>query len=294
METQLLLLGVDGGGARCRARLCLFTGETLSGGLAGPVNVRLGLEQGLSEVLNATARCFKNAGLAAENHTVVACLALAGACEAETLSELRSYGHPFKTVVCTTDTHAALVGAHGGEDGGVIIIGTGCLGEAILEGKRHRVGGWGFPVSDEGGGAWIGCEAARRTLWALDGCAEWTPLLERIAGRFESDPHEIARWMSGARPGSFATLAPLVLDAAREDDPLGKELVDAAAKHIERLFERLLALGVRRLALIGSLAKSLEPWLSPETRQQLVAPAAGALAGAVLLARLAALKGCHA
>ncbi len=294
MSTELLLLGVDGGGTRCRARLCNFSGKTLGEGRAGSANIRLGLEESFTEVLDARARCFKNAGLSIQDHTVVACLALAGASEPLNLAELQSYGHPFKAAVYTTDSHAACVGAHRGEDGGIVIIGTGSIGEAIIEGKRHRVGGWGFPVSDEGSGAWLGCEVARRALWALDGRAAWTPLLKRVAERFDSDPHAVVRWMTDARPASFATLAPLVIEYAAQGDPVGRELTEAAAHHVEQLAKRLLALGVKRLALMGGLAFKIEPWLSDDTRRWLVPPAAGPLAGAIELARAAAIKGGHA
>ncbi len=269
-------------------------GQTLGGGLAGPANVRLGLEDSLAEVFDAAARCFRNAGLAAADHSVTACLALAGASEPLVLAGLRNYRHPFAAVVYTTDSHAACVGAHRGQDGGVIIVGTGSVGEAIVEGKRHRVGGWGFPVSDEGSGAWLGCEVARRALWALDGRIPWTPLLQRVAARFNSDQHEIVRWMSAARPGNFATLAPLVIESALRDDPLGRELTRAAAHHVDALAERLVALGARRIALAGGLATSIEPWLSPWTKQWLAPPAAGALAGAIELARAKALEGAIA
>ena len=154
----------------------------------------------MAEVMSATARCFRSAGLSLSERSVAACLALAGACEPVSLAEFQKYGHPFKAAVYTTDSHAACVGAHRGGDGGVVIIGTGSIGEAIVEGKRHRVGGWGFPVSDEGGGAWLGCEVARRALWALDGRAPWTPLLKSVAERFDEDPHAMVRWMSGAKP----------------------------------------------------------------------------------------------
>jgi glucosamine kinase len=294
VKTELLLLGVDGGGTRCRARLCDFSGKTLGGGIAGPANIRLGVEESLVEVLDATARCFRNAGLSLNDHAIAACLALAGASEPVTLAEFKGCGHPFKTAVYTTDSHAACVGAHRGEDGGIVIVGTGSIAEAIVGGKRQRVGGWGFPVSDEGSGAWIGCEVARRALWALDGRAPWTPLLKAVAERFDRDPHAMVRWMSDARPGNFAILAPAVIEAASQGDPAALELTEAAARHIDCLAGRLVELGVTRIALTGGLARSIEPWLSPETRKWLVPPAAGPLAGAIELARARAVEEGHA
>ena len=41
----LLLLGVDGGGTRCRARLADLTGEVLGEAVTGPANIGLGLQE---------------------------------------------------------------------------------------------------------------------------------------------------------------------------------------------------------------------------------------------------------
>ena len=80
------------------------------------------------------------------------CLAMAGASEPINLAAARDYEHPFLHAVFTTDAHAACIGAHGARDGGIIIVGTGSAGLALLGGTVHRVGGWGFPVSDEEAG----------------------------------------------------------------------------------------------------------------------------------------------
>jgi glucosamine kinase len=190
MARTVLFLGIDGGGTSCRARLADFEGIVLGEGSAGPANIRIGLNESFRAVLEATDQCLAQAGYTSEEVDLVACLALAGASEPMDLAAARAYKHPFLRTVITTDAHAACVGAHGGKDGGIIIIGTGSVGWAVLGGSVHRVGGWGFPVSDEGSGAWLGCEAARRVLWAHDGRLAWTGLLERIYEHFECDPHE--------------------------------------------------------------------------------------------------------
>jgi glucosamine kinase len=188
-------------------------------------------------------------------------------------------------MIVTTDAHAACIGAHRGRDGGVVVVGTGTVGWGVLGGRHYRVGGWGFPVSDEGSGAWLGCEVVRRTLWAHDGRTPWTDLLDDVFAKFQSDPHAIVRWMGTARPRDFARLAPLVIRHAEQSDPVACELMRSAAGHVDALAARLDALGVPRLALTGGLSSSLTPWLSRETRQQLVPAAADALAGALRLAQ---------
>jgi glucosamine kinase len=286
VETALLL-GVDGGGTGCRARLTDVAGTLLGEGAAGPANIRLGLEAAFGAVREATRQCLAEAGLAS-NVPIVACLALAGASEPAEAAAARNYRHhPFQRLHITTDASAACVGAHRGRDGGVVIVGTGSIGWAILRGRHYRVGGWGFPVSDEGSGAWLGCEAARRALEAHDGRAAWTNLLRGVSGRFGSDPHAMVRWMGAARPRDFAALAPLVVEHAVQGDAVARTLMRQAAGHIDALAARLAALGAARLALAGGLVRSIEPWLAPATRERLITPAGDALDGALQLARSA-------
>src|SRR5438309_278861 len=63
MDPDTLLLGVDGGGTRCRARLCAPTGARLGEAAAGPANIRFGVVASLAAVLDATWQCLAQAGL---------------------------------------------------------------------------------------------------------------------------------------------------------------------------------------------------------------------------------------
>jgi len=283
----LLFLGVDGGGTRCRARLADSGGAVIGEGLAGPANIRVSLEEGLASVMDAAGQCLRRAG-ASWGAPVVACLALAGASEpVEAAAALAACKDRFRRVVMTTDAHAACVGAHRGADGGIIIVGTGSIGWAVREGKNHRVGGWGFPVSDEGGGAWLGCEAVRRALWAHDGRAAWTPLLRQVSEEVGPDPHAIVRWMGTARPRDFARMAPLVLDHAAARDTAALQIMRLAAGHIDAIAAQLARHGTTRIALMGGIAAGIEPWLAPTTHARLVPPAGDALDGALRIARKA-------
>jgi glucosamine kinase len=287
LHANVLLLGVDGGGTRCRARLCTPSGAVLGDAVGGPANIRFGLEQSFSAVLHATSRCLEQAGLSARDFPrIVACLALAGASEPGELRAAQNYEHPFGRAFFTNDAHAACVGAHAGRDGGVIVVGTGSVGWAELKGRHFRVGGWGMPASDEGSGAWLGCEVLRRVLWAHDGRIPWTELLSSLFRQFQSDPHAIVRWASHASPRDFASLAPAIVEYA--GDPVADELMRLAGGHLSALAARLLGFGAERLALTGGLAPYVESWLSDATRRCLVEPAGDALDGALQLARAAA------
>ena len=286
MKPDTLLLGVDGGGTRCRARLCSLDGAELGEAVNGPANIRLGLDQSLNSVVQVVRQCLAQAGLGSQDlRRISACLALAGASEPAHLAAAQSRKFPFGHTIITTDARAACIGAHAGRPGGVIVAGTGTIGWAEPGGRR--VGGWGLPVSDEGSGAWIGCEALRRVLWAQDGRISWSDLLNALFERFERDPHAIVRFSSEALPRDFGALAPIVVEHAHQNDPAGVELMQLAGGHIDRLAERLIELGAQKLALVGGLAPTMVGWISPATSKRLVPPEGDALDGAVRLARSA-------
>src|SRR5262245_47339062 len=103
-SNNVLVLGIDGGGSRCRARLCAISGnklgEKLGEGVGGPANIRLGIEQSFGSVLQATTQCMSAAGLAPRDlDRIVACLALAGASEPSHLEATRRYPHPYRTAI---------------------------------------------------------------------------------------------------------------------------------------------------------------------------------------------------
>jgi glucosamine kinase len=282
---NVLLLGVDGGGTRCRARLARLDGAIVGEGSAGPANIRLGVKKSFSAVQEAARQCLQQAGVANGYDKIIACLALAGASEPFDLLDAQAYPHPFRRAMITTDARAACVGAHGGRDGGVVIIGTGSVAWGMACGHEYRVGGWGFPVSDEGSGAWLGCEALRRVLWANDGLLPWSDMLRAAFDRFDRDPHAIVRWMDAAGPRDLGSLAPAVVDFATRGDAVAGALMRKAAGHVDAMAGRLVAFGMTRLALMGGLAHSIEPYVSSTTRKHLVQPEGDALSGALHLAQ---------
>jgi glucosamine kinase len=184
-----------------------------------------------------------------------------------------------------TDAYIAWAGAHGGRDGGIVILGTGSAGLAVVKGRRFNVGGWGNVLSDDGSGNDIGEQAVRRALWALDGMAEMTPLASAILDRFDRDQNKMVTWGDQARPTDFAQFAPLVLDHAAKGDALGKAVMQHAAAGAARIAQRLLDVGAPSLALLGGLAAPMTPWLPLAIQARLVQPEADALEGAILLAR---------
>ena len=289
MVEKALFLAVDGGGTSCRARLCDASGGRLGEAQAGPANIRFGLKEAFASVFDATFRCLAQAQLTPNDFPrITACLALAGATEPAEMAAAKLQRQGFGRAILTADAHAACVGAHDGGDGGIVVVGTGSIGWAVLNGQQHRIGGWGLPVSDEGSGAWIGREVLRRVLMAYDGRTTWTPLMRAVFELYDSDPHGIVQWSSQASPRDFGTLAPLVVEHGARHDHTALEILHLAATHVDVIANRLVELGAQRLALAGGIAPHLERLLAASTRKRIVQPAGDPLYGAFLLARAAA------
>ncbi|MFT8246514.1 BadF/BadG/BcrA/BcrD ATPase family protein [Roseomonas sp. BN140053] len=281
-----LFLGVDGGGTGCRARIEDAAGNPLGAGMGGPATTRLGVPAAMAAVLEACRAAAAEAGLPeAALERCHAGIGLAGVGRRGALEELRALPLPFRSVRFVSDGLAACLGAHGGRDGGIVIAGTGSIGLARVAGAEHRVGGYGFPISDEGSGADLGLRAIRLALRAADGRHPAGALLRAVLERFGGEPTVAVAWMDRASATDYATFAPLVLRHADNGDPDARRTVQDAAEAIDGLARALLERGAPRIALLGGLASAIEAWLAPDVRRRLTPAEGDAVAGALLLAR---------
>jgi glucosamine kinase len=291
MTSAPFFIGVDGGGTGCRARIEDDTGRVLGSGIAGPAALRLGVEKALGEVQVACRAALLDAGL--DEHalsSVHAAVGLAGVGRKGALESLMQQPHPFQSVVYTHDATIACIGAHGGYDGGIVIVGTGSVGFAVAGGREIRIGGYGFPISDEGSGADLGLHAIRLALRAYDERVVGTKLTNDVMMRFHNDPFEAVAWMDRATATDYASFAPMVMRHADDGDSLARRIVREAAEQIDELVRRLSECGASRIALLGGLASSIDPWLAPDVQRRLVAPVGDAVDGALHLARWARAK----
>jgi len=285
-----LFIGVDGGGTGCRARVEDLEGRVLGTGIAGPAALRIGTERALTEVERACRGAVEEAGLDPGAMTSMhAAVGLAGFGRKGVIEELEMRAHPFRSIVYAHDATIACIGAHGAREGGIVIVGTGSVGFAIVAGQEFRVGGYGFPISDEGSGADLGLHAIRLSLRAHDERMVGGSLTRDVMIRFHNDPFEAIGWMDRATATDYATFAPLVMRHADNGDPIARRIVRDAAEQIDELVRKLAERGATRIALLGGLASSIEPWLAPDVQRRLVPVEGDAVDGALHLARRAAL-----
>jgi glucosamine kinase len=291
VRSNALFAGVDGGGTGCRARIEDAEGRVLGTGIAGPATLRLGLERALAELEKACRAALADAGLDADALGALHVGAgLAGIGRKGLGDELAVRPHAFRSIVYAHDATTACIGAHAGRDGGIVIVGTGSIGFAMVAGREVRAGGYGFPISDEGSGADLGLHAIRLALRAHDQRAPGTRLTRDVMLRFHDDPYEAVAWMDRATATEYATFAPLVMRHADAGDAVARRIVRDAAEQIDELVRRLAEHGASRVALLGGLASPMQPWLAPDVQRRLVPVEGDAVDGALHLARRAAMN----
>ena len=276
-------VGVDGGGTHTRARIRDRAGKLLGEGRAAGSNLELGIPFAHGNVLTAIASARQAAGLDQECEQQMGVgLALASAELADCYHAMLAMPFPFASVRLTSDAFGACLGAFGGEEGAILIAGTGSAGLIYRDGRLHTCSGRGFPISDLGSGAWLGLRAIQQSLLCHDGILPPSPLAVRLMDHFRRDQAEVVRWAACALPADYGRFAPWVFDAASDGDELATALLDETCAQLGMLLEGMTQLGADRIALLGGIGMRLSPRLS---RFNLVTPKADALDGAILFAQ---------
>jgi glucosamine kinase len=239
-------LGIDGGGTMTS---CLIGDETsvLGSGSAGPSNVlRVGAaaRAALVEAIHQACDAAK-IDPAQISRTYVG---VAGAARPEVAEVVHQIVAETVSgqVEIVGDMAVALHAAFGEGPGMVVIAGTGSIAYGrSLNGETARAGGWGFAVSDEGSGHWIGRSAVSDTLRHADQSEDVSPLLQAIMEFWNVENREVLVMAANATPApDFAALFPAVLAAANSGDGLaasvlrqaGSELATLAKIVLKRIF----------------------------------------------------------
>jgi glucosamine kinase len=282
------LLGIDGGGTSTRALLARTDGPVIGQGTAGPSALGQGIAQAWRNVELAVRNAFQHAQLPLASRSECAIAAgLSGVSNVPWREAFIAADPGYAHLTAETDSFTMLLGAHAGKPGAIVIAGTGSVAEALRsDGSRCTVGGWGFPVGDEGSGAWLGLHAVRHAQAALDGRVNAGPLARHVWAACGRDRDALQAWCDRAGQFAYAQLAPAVFDT-ETTDPAAAELLARAVAALEAIALAIDPKGRLPLAVCGSVGRVLAPRMSPAVRSRLVEAADGAAAGALTLARQA-------
>ncbi len=271
-------VGIDGGGTSTRALVADAEGRILGRGEAGASALNQGVDQAWRHIAEAIA----GAGVAdLQLRDCALGLGLSGTGVPAQLQGFVAADPGVAQFALVTDGFAGLLGAHGGEPGGLLISGTGSVAEALLPDGSHRMtGGWGWQIGDEGSGAWLGQQAMKLAHAAFDGRATRGALADSVGAVAGTRREDLLAFCAQAGQGGYASLARLVFEN-EAGDPAAAALLDAAARALDALAVALHP--TLPLALAGSIALRLGDRLSPALQARRVEPRGDAVAGALWL-----------
>lgn len=281
--------GVDGGGSKTRVALFDDQGRRLGLTMGGPTSLTLRGAQAWDVILEALRGLCATVGLdPAEISNMHFGIGLAGVNNADQRARFVAAAPAMGALRVATDAYIAALGAHNGAAGAIVIVGTGSIGCRIdASGAARLVGGWGFPVGDEGSGAWLGRAALSQALQAAEnrnsgGVGEMhRALIERCG----STRDELMGWLLGASSTQYAALAPLVIECAGRNDTAALHLVTAAGIEIDAIAVAMDPDRAIPLSLVGGLAEPLTPHLPAALRDWMRDPHDEPIAGALMLAQ---------
>ncbi|MDQ1259358.1 MAG: BcrAD BadFG protein [Pseudomonadota bacterium] len=280
-------VGVDGGGSNTRARVVHRSGQVVGEGKAGASGLMQGIPQAWRNIAQAIAQAVQGRlqadwPLPTPANSALG-LGLAGANNADWNAACLAANPGYTQLVLESDAVTALLGAHQGAPGALVIMGTGAIGLALhANGARTTVGGWGFPCGDEGSGADLGLQAVKRTQHAVDARQAHTALTRDVYATLGNTPQALLTWCGAARQFEYASLAPKVFAHAPHDVEAA-QLLAHAAHSLASLALALDPTHTLPLAVAGSIAQRLLPQLSPAIAQRVVVPQGDAMDGALRL-----------
>jgi N-acetylglucosamine kinase-like BadF-type ATPase len=238
-----IYLGIDGGGTKT---VCAVGDETrvLARATSGGSNVvRSGEAAARESLLSAIREACASAQVKGSDVRRV-CVGGSGAARPEIAKFLR--GVVGESVSCDVmvvgDMETTMYAAFEHGPGVIAIAGTGSIAYGRnTRGETLRAGGWGFAISDEGSGQWIGRTAVTQALRAHD---EGKPsgLMEEIFRAWKVEGvEELVRVANGTPAPNFSDLFPVVLRLSGSRDEVAVRVLKRAGVGLAELVRIVIA-----------------------------------------------------
>lgn len=194
------------------------------------------------------------------------------------------------------DVSIALEGALDGEEGILVIAGTGSIALSKKAKVYRRVGGWGYMLGDEGSAYWLAKEIFKEYTMQVDGRSEETGLVQLVKEHLalEKD-YDLISYIANEIQNDrrkIAEHAVLLEELIEADDPAAFLLLEKLAKNLSQLMNTLGEdfAGRVKVSYIGGVFNLAQPLFERLDKQlashlELVEPAHSPEKGAVMLAK---------
>lgn len=252
----MILVGVDAGSTKTKALAYDCDGNYLGEGLSGPGNPHdVGFTQAKRNVVEAINKATKG------TFPDYVAIGFAGMDTAEDEIAFKEYFKDVgKHVITVHDSVVALFAETFGEEGIVVISGTGSVVVAYDGKSFRRVGGRGWLLSDEGSAYWVAVNVLRWMQRVFDGLAEGDRLFDFLRERLKINTHDdLVKWAyeNQCKKDKVASITAMVSEAADLGFVKAKEfLIEGAEVLASRAVFLVERTGIKTVVLKGSMFRS--------------------------------------
>lgn len=293
-------LGIDGGGTKTQFTIINENVEVIQSVKKGTSHFKqIGLT-GVERVLRAGLNEVLNKSNLSKDEIGGVCIGLAGYGnireDREKLENIIEKVFKDFNYIIRNDVEIAISGALNGDDGIVIVSGTGSIALSKIGNEFKRCGGWGYSIGDEGSAYWIGKKVIEIFSKEADGRLDKTHIYDIIKKNLSlSNDYNLIKYINEEIKCDrleIAKFSKLCFEAAKLEDKNAINIFNLAAKELSDLVNILIKdfkSNNIKLSYIGGVFKSGKFILDPlkhlvDRKCVLVSPKYTADIGAALLA----------
>lgn len=234
------IIGVDAGGTKTTAEGYSLAGDSLGLEVGGFGNTTVDFDRGIANICETVNRLLARLGEDCA-YLCVGCAGIETGDLKPRAQKLLSERYPFPVFV-TNDAMLGLYAALEGQDGVLVIAGTGSIGYLKQDGALRRCGGWGHLINDDGSGYTIAVRAIRKIADAFDTGPghEDTPLKRAVFEHLGiTELRQLIDFTYRSTKGEIAALVPIVEAVANGGDPEAVEILEWAGMCLANVAVRL-------------------------------------------------------
>ncbi|MEG2813659.1 MAG: BadF/BadG/BcrA/BcrD ATPase family protein [Oscillospiraceae bacterium] len=233
-NVEKYIIGVDAGGSQTKANAYTQDGEFLFGTKGGFGNVTIDFDISIHNIKATIDAIIDHLG----NDYAFICLGCAGIETGKKINITRNFLEQIygANTYVTNDANLALYGALKGQDGILVVAGTGSIGYLKLRGECKRYGGWGHLIGDDGSGYSIAMNAIRHITTLKDKELPLDTLGQEIFSRLDlSGNNELIDFVYNSTKSDIASIVPIVVMKAYQEDGVSIDLLTEAGEKLADL-----------------------------------------------------------
>lgn len=233
------LIGIDAGGTKTRAKAYDLTGKCLLEVVGDAGNIVLQFENTISVL----QKLLDNINSSIEGTCQVLLMGISGIETSGKIEIIRNFFNRYaEKIIVVNDAELGLLNKLKGEDGILVIAGTGSVAYQKKNNQRIRQGGWGHLLGDEGSAYWIGIQCYKKLTKDYDQSIEH--ILSPFSKAFLSyldieEPLEAIRSIYDKNKKEIAKIAQFVAEQSENYDE-AKEILIQAGEKLADLAQKLI------------------------------------------------------